>query len=107
MRLFLLNSEMQVQQQQLCLQVQQSQQHLDTPEFRQQLQQVLSEAMGQSHELQISYSNQLSKSPLAIQQRIEQERCSYVGRLMQDDPNIKQLQQLFDAILLPETLQVN
>ncbi|HAW91520.1 MULTISPECIES: DNA polymerase III subunit gamma/tau [unclassified Arsukibacterium] len=107
MRLFLLNSAMQLDQQQLTLQVQQSQQHLDNEAFRNQLQNLLSDAMGQSLQLAINYSNNVEQCPLAIQQRIEQERLSYVSRLMQHDPNVHQLQQQFDASLLLDTLQVN
>jgi DNA polymerase-3 subunit gamma/tau len=107
MRLFLLNSAMQLEQQQIKLEVQQSQQHLDNPEFRHELQGLLSQGFGRQLQLQLNYSNQIPQSPLAIQQRIEQERISYVTRLMQNDPNVQQLQQQFDASLLPDTLQVN
>lgn len=107
MRLFLLNSAMQLQQQRLTLVVNQSQQHLDTTDFRNQLVSLLSEAMGQHLELEISYSSEVLQSPLVIQQRIELERKNYVSRLMQEDPNVQQLQQQFDASLLLDTLQVN
>lgn len=107
MRLFLLNSAMQLNQQLLILQVQQSQQHLDTDEFRNQLQRLLSDAMGQQLQLDITYSNDVVQCPLTIQQRIEQERLSYVSKLMQQDPNVQQMQQQFDASLLLDTLQVN
>uniref|UniRef100_UPI003564E29D DNA polymerase III subunit gamma/tau C-terminal domain-containing protein n=1 Tax=Arsukibacterium sp. TaxID=1977258 RepID=UPI003564E29D len=107
MRLFLLNSAMKLEQQQISLQVQQSQQHLDNEEFRSQLQSLLSEAMGQSLQLAIDYSSNVEQCPLAIQQRIEQERLGYVSRLMQQDPNVQQLQQQFDASVLLDTLQVN
>lgn len=107
MRLFLLNSAMQLQQQRLTLCVHQSQQHLDNSDFRDQLVNLLSEATGQSLQLEINYSSEVAQCPLAIQQRIEQERKSYVSRLLQEDPNVQQLQQQFDASLLLDTLQVN
>ena len=107
MRLFLLNSAMQLQQQQLTLLVKQSQQHLDNADFRSQLVSLLSEALGQPLQIDISYSDEVAQSPLAIQQQIEQERKSYVCRLMQDDPKVQQLLQQFDASLLMDTLQVN
>ncbi|KKO47391.1 DNA polymerase III subunit gamma/tau [Arsukibacterium ikkense] len=107
MRLFLLNSAMQLQQQQLTLLVHQSQQHLDKADFRQELLRLLSDAIGEPLQLQVSYSHEVLQCPLAIQQRIEQERISYVSRLMQDDPKIQQLQQQFAASLLLDTLQVN
>jgi DNA polymerase-3 subunit gamma/tau len=107
MRLFLLNSAMQLEQQHIRLEVQQSQQHLDNPEFRHELQTLLSQGFGRQLQLQLNYSNQIPQSPLAIQQRIEQERISYVTRLMHNDPNVQQLQQQFDASILPDTLQVN
>ncbi|WP_214000248.1 DNA polymerase III subunit gamma/tau C-terminal domain-containing protein [Arsukibacterium sp.] len=107
MRLFLLNSAMQLNEQRLALCVHQSQQHLDSSDFRAQLLSLLSEAIGQPLQLQINYSNDVPQCPLAIQQRIEQERLSYVSRLMQQDPKVQQLQQQFDASLLLDTLQVN
>ncbi len=107
MRLFLLNSAMQLDHQTLTLQVQQSQQHLDNEDFRSQLQSLLSDAMGQSLQLAIHYTNNVEQCPLAIQQRIEQERLGYVSRLLQQDPNVQQIQQQFDASLLLDTLQVN
>ncbi|MBV2128118.1 DNA polymerase III subunit gamma/tau [Arsukibacterium indicum] len=107
MRLFLLNSAMQLQQQRLTLVVNQSQQHLDNSDFRMQLVKLLSEATHQQLELEISYSNEVPQCPLAIQQRIELERKNYVSRLMQEDPNVQLLQQQFDASLLLDTLQVN
>ncbi|SNY55315.1 DNA polymerase III, gamma subunit /DNA polymerase III, tau subunit [Arsukibacterium tuosuense] len=107
MRLFLLNSAMQLTEQQLTLCVHQSQQHLDSSDFRAQLLSLLSEAIGQPLQMQISYSNDVPQCPLVIQQRIEQERLSYVSRLMQQDPKVQELQQQFDASLLLDTLQVN
>lgn len=106
-RVFLLNSAMRQQGDVLHLTVTQSQQHLDTPLFRGKLIQALQQAMQRNLTLDIQYQPQVADCPIAIQQRIEQERQRYVLQLLQQDPIVQQLQQQFDATLLPETLQVN
>ncbi|MDX3775195.1 DNA polymerase III subunit gamma/tau [Chromatiaceae bacterium AAb-1] len=106
-RLFLLHSSLQLQGSELTLTVAQTQQHLDTAAFRSKLQQLLNQTFGQELQLNLIYQAEVPDSPLAIQQRIELERRNYVTQLLQQDPNIIQLQQLFSAELLPETIQVN
>jgi len=106
-RLFLLNAAMQLDGNKLSLTVAQSQQHLDSPGFRTKLQQVLEQSFNQALSIDISYQSEVVKSPLSIQQRIVQERFGYVSRLLQEDDKVLQLQQLFDAQLLPDTILVN
>ena len=106
-RLFLLNAAMQLQQDRLALTVAQSQQHLDSAEFRAKLQQVLERSFNQSLKIDISYQPDVAQSPLAIQQRIVQERLVYVRQLLQQDDKVQQLQQMFDAELLTDTITVN
>jgi DNA polymerase-3 subunit gamma/tau len=106
-RLFLLNSAMQLDGDKLILTVAQSQQHLDSPGFRIKLQQVLQHSFNQPLEIDISYQAEVAVSPLAIQQKIVQERFGYVSRLLHEDDKVQQLQQLFDAQLLPDTIVVN
>lgn len=106
-RLFLLNAAMQLAGGKLTLTVAQSQQHLDSQGFRIKLQQVLQKSFNQPLEIDIIYQPEVAASPLAIQQKIVQERFGYVSRLLQEDDKVQQLQQLFDAQLLPDTIIVN
>lgn len=107
MRLFLLHSAMQQQHDKVLLQVLQTQQHLDKHDFRQKLQQALSPVFVTGFSLDITYVSELNDSPIAIQQRIEQERKEYVSRLLQQDPKVLAIQQRFAAQLQLDTLQVN
>lgn len=106
-RLFLLNAAMQQSGNVLNLTVAQSQQHLDSPAFRTKLQQVLQQSFNQTLEIHIRYLPEVPDSPLSIQQKIVQERLVYVSRLLQQDEKVQQLQQMFDAQLLPDTITVN
>ena len=106
-RLFLLNAEMQLEQDKLTLTVAQSQQHLDSADFRAKLQQVLQHSFNQPLQINIRYQPEVTQSPLAIQQRIVQERLVYVRQLLQQDEKVQQLQQLFDAELLVDSITVN
>ncbi|WP_337880721.1 DNA polymerase III subunit gamma/tau [Rheinheimera sp.] len=107
MRLYLLHSSIEWQQDTAVLTVCQSQSHLDKAKFRQELTVYLSQAFGKNVELSIQYQDWVESCPVAIQQRIEQERRVYVEGLLQQDPNVRALQQLFQAELLPETIVVN
>lgn len=106
-RLFLLNAAMQLDGNKLSLTVAQSQQHLDSDSFRTKLQQVLERSFNQPLSIAITYQSEVAQSPLSIQQKIVKERFGYVSRLLQEDDKVQQLQQLFDAQLLPETIVVN
>ena len=106
-RLFLLNAAMQLSGNILNLTVAQSQQHLDSTAFRTKLQQVLQQSFNQSLEINISYQPEVPDSPLSIQQKIVQERLVYVSRLLQQDEKVMQLQQMFDAQVLTDTITVN
>ena len=106
-RLFLLNAAMQLQEGQLSLTVAQSQQHLDSPTFRSKLQQVLEQSFSQPLSIEITYQAEVAQSPLSIQQKIVQERFSYVSKLMHEDEKVQQLQALFDAELIADSIVVN
>ncbi|MBZ9612798.1 DNA polymerase III subunit gamma/tau [Rheinheimera maricola] len=106
-RLFLLNAAMQLNGDELTLTVAQSQQHLDSAEFRTKLQQVLQRSFNQALSIEICFQAEVAQSPLAIQQKIVQERFGYVSRLLQQDENVLQIQQLFDAQLVPDSIVVN
>lgn len=107
MRLYLLHSAMQQENNTVRLTVVQSQQHLDNAEFRHKLYTAISPVFAAGFELQINYQSELCDSPLAIQQRIELERKDYVSRLLQQDPIVQAIQQRFAAQLQLDTLQVN
>lgn len=107
MRLYLLHSAMRQEGNTVSLLVGQSQQHLDKGEFREKLYAAISPVFPAGFTLDIRYQNELSDSPLAIQQRIEQERKDYVSRLLQQDPKVQAIQQRFAAQLQLDTLQVN
>lgn len=107
MRLFLLNSAASLQGQQLTLTITQSQQHLDNLVFRDKLQQVLSQSFGQPLVLELLYQAEVPDCPILIQQRIELERRNYLIQLLQQDPKVQQMQQMFAAELLTETIMVN
>mgnify|MGYP006162127289 FL=1 len=106
-RLFLLNAAIELDGNKLSLTVAQSQQHLDRGNFRTKLQQVLEQSFNQSLQIDISYQAEVAQSPLSIQQHIVQQRFDYVRTLLQQDENVLQLQQLFNAQLLSDTIKVN
>ncbi|HSG52332.1 MAG TPA: DNA polymerase III subunit gamma/tau [Rheinheimera sp.] len=106
-RLFLLNAAMQLQDGRLSLTVAQSQQHLDSPSFRSKLQQVLEQSFSQPLSIEITYQAEVAQSPLSIQQKIVQERFSYVSKLLHEDEKVQQLQTLFDAELIADSIVVN
>lgn len=106
-RLFLLNAAMDLQGNIMQLRVAKSQQHLDDAEFRHNLQQLLERSFNQSLQLELSYHDEVVESPLAIQQRIVAERRVYVHKLLQQDDNVVQIQQMFAAQMLEDTIQVN
>ena len=98
-RLFLLNAAIALDGNKLNLTVAQSQQHLDSGNFRTKLQQVLEQSFNQPLQIDISYQAEVAQSPLSIQQHIVQQRFDYVRTLLQQDENVLQLQQLFNAQL--------
>ena len=98
---------MQLDGNKLSLTVAQSQQHLDSGNFRTKLQQVLEQSFNQPLQIAISYQAEVAQSPLSIQQHIVQQRFDYVRNLLQQDENVLQLQQLFNAQLLSDTIKVN
>ncbi|MDP5206572.1 DNA polymerase III subunit gamma/tau, partial [Alishewanella sp. SMS9] len=107
LRLYLLHSAMQQNGLQVQLQVAQSQQHLDKGDFREKLYAAISPVFPANFQLEIQYLAEINASPLAIQQRIEHERKDYVSRLLQQDPKLQAIQQIFSAELQLDTLQVN
>lgn len=107
LRLYLLNSALSQQDQQVLLTVARHQQHLDNPTFRNKVYQAIAPVFAPGFQLDIQYQDEVPTSPLVIQQRIEQERKDYVSRLLQQDPHIQAIQLRFAAELQLDTLEVN
>jgi len=106
MRLFLLNSRAQQTGDLLTLTVALSQQHLDSERNRAQLQQVLSTSFGEPLRVEIEYLPEVSASPQALQQQIDQARRLYVQKVLQADPLLQSLQAEWNANWLEDSLEV-
>jgi DNA polymerase-3 subunit gamma/tau len=107
LRLYLLHSSISWAGDTVQLQVCQSQQHLDKEKFRAEIVKELSLAFHKTVQLEIQYQAWVDTCPVAIQQRIEQERFVYVEQLLQQDPWVVQLQQDFGAEIVADSIIVN
>ena len=107
LRLYLLHSSISWAGDRVQLLVCQSQQHLDKEKFRAEIVKELSLAFNKAVQLDIQYQTWVDTCPVAIQQRIEQERFVYVEQLLQQDPWVVQLQNDFGAEIMPDSIIVN
>jgi len=107
LRLYLLHSSISWAGDTVQLLVCQSQQHLDKEKFRAEIVKELSLAFNKTVQLDIQYQAWVDSCPVAIQQRIEQERFVYVEQLLQQDPWVVQLQQDFGAEIVADSIIVN
>ena len=107
LRLYLLHSSISWAGDRVQLLVCQSQQHLDKEKFRAEIVKELSLAFNKAVQLDIQYQTWVDTCPVAIQQRIEQERFVYVEQLLQQDPWVVQLQKDFGAEIMPDSIIVN
>lgn len=107
LRLYLLHSSISWAGDTVQLLVCQSQQHLDKEKFRAEIVKELSLAFNKTVQLDIQYQAWVDTCPVAIQQRIEQERFVYVEQLLQQDPWVVQLQQDFGAEIVADSIIVN
>ncbi|NMM40546.1 DNA polymerase III subunit gamma/tau [Pseudoalteromonas arctica] len=105
MRQFALHSIYSKQQQQLHLEVDESQKHLDTPMLRQKLSAALASIYGHNVELTINFAPGVIDSPYLIQQKIDAGRHQQAIDVINSDDNIVQLQQLFSAIIDENSIQ--
>ncbi|WP_149982902.1 DNA polymerase III subunit gamma/tau [Pseudoalteromonas rhizosphaerae] len=105
MRQFALHSIYSKQQQQLHLEVDESQKHLDTPMLRQKLSAALASIYGHNVELTINFAPGVIDSPYLIQQKIDAGRHQQAIDVINGDENIVQLQQLFSAIIDENSIQ--
>lgn len=107
LRLYLLHSCISWAGDTVQLLVCQSQQHLDKEKFRAEIVKELSQAFHKTVQLDIQYQPWVETCPVAIQQRIEQERLVYVEQLLQQDPWVVQLQKEFGAEIVADSIIVN
>lgn len=107
LRLYLLHSCISWAGDTVQLLVCQSQQHLDKEKFRAEIVKELSQAFHKVVQLDIQYQPWVETCPVAIQQRIEQERLVYVEQLLQQDPWVVQLQKDFGAEIVADSIIVN
>ena len=107
LRLYLLHSHISWAGDTVQLLVCQSQQHLDKEKFRADIVKELSQAFQKPVQLDIQYQAWVDTCPVAIQQRIEQERLVYVQQLLQQDPWVLQLQKDFGAEIVADSIIVN
>lgn len=105
MRQFALHSIYSKQQQQLHLEVDESQKHLDTPMLRQKLSAALASIYEHNVDLTINFAAGVIDSPYLIQQKIDAGRHQQAIDVINSDENIMQLQQLFSAIIDENSIQ--
>ncbi|MEH6395578.1 DNA polymerase III subunit gamma/tau [Pseudoalteromonas sp.] len=105
MRQFALHSIYSKQQQQLHLEVDESQKHLDTPMLRQKLNAALASIYEHNVDLTINFAPGVIDSPYLIQQKIDAGRHQQAIDVINSDENIVQLQQLFSAIIDENSIQ--
>ncbi|WP_404339462.1 DNA polymerase III subunit gamma/tau [Pseudoalteromonas mariniglutinosa] len=105
MRQFALHSIFTKNDQQLHIDVDASQKHLDSPILRQKLNAALSEIYGHNVELTIEFADGVIDSPYLIQQKIDAGRHQQAIDVINNDTNIVQFQQLFSAIIDENSIQ--
>ncbi|KTG20395.1 AAA family ATPase [Pseudoalteromonas sp. XI10] len=105
MRQFALHSIFTKQNNQLHIEVDSSQRHLDSAVLRQKLNAALSEIYGHNVELSIEFSDGVIDSPYLIQQKIDAGRHQQAIDVINSDENIVQFQQLFSAIIDENSIQ--
>ncbi|WP_217876482.1 DNA polymerase III subunit gamma/tau [Pseudoalteromonas shioyasakiensis] len=105
MRQFALHSIFTKQNNQLHIEVDSSQRHLDSAVLRQKLNAALSEIYGHNVELSIEFADGVIDSPYLIQQKIDAGRHQQAIDVINSDENIVQFQQLFSAIIDENSIQ--
>ncbi|WP_462147099.1 DNA polymerase III subunit gamma/tau [Pseudoalteromonas gelatinilytica] len=105
MRQFALHSIFTKQNNQLHIEVDSSQRHLDSAVLRQKLNAALSEIYGHNVELSIEFADGVIDSPFLIQQKIDAGRHQQAIDVINTDENIVQFQQLFSAIIDENSIQ--
>ncbi|OUS73208.1 AAA family ATPase [Pseudoalteromonas sp. A601] len=105
MRQFALHSIFTKQGNNLHIDVDESQKHLDTPMLRQKLDAALSSIYEHNVTLSINFAQGVIDSPYLIQQKIDVGRHQQAIDVITSDENIVQFQQLFSAIIDENSIQ--
>lgn len=105
MRQFALHSIFTKQGNNLHIDVDESQKHLDTPMLRQKLDAALSSIYEHNVTLSINFAQGVIDSPYLIQQKIDVGRHQQAIDVINSDENIVQFQQLFSAIIDENSIQ--
>ena len=105
MRQFALHSIFTKQGNNLHIDVDESQKHLDTPMLRQRLDAVLSSIYEHNVTLSINFAKGVIDSPYLIQQKIDAGRHQQAIDVITSDDNIVQFQQLFSAEIDENSIQ--
>ncbi|MCG7533549.1 DNA polymerase III subunit gamma/tau [Pseudoalteromonas sp. OOF1S-7] len=96
-RQFALHAMFNQQGQQCILQVEQSQQHLDSSMLREKLHESLAERLNASVELNIEFVDVVNNTPFLIQQDIDQQRYLQAVDAVNNDPVIQAFAREFEA----------
>ncbi|PAJ75564.1 hypothetical protein CJF42_04385 [Pseudoalteromonas sp. NBT06-2] len=98
-RQFALHSIYQKNDNQILLNVDLSQQHLDSQMLRDQLQTSLSQVLNEKINLQVQFEGTVENSPYLIQQKIDSDRLQHAAEVLKQDPVITQFVSRFDALM--------
>ncbi|MBU2971290.1 DNA polymerase III subunit gamma/tau [Pseudoalteromonas sp. C2R02] len=96
-RQFALHSIYQKQDNQIFLNVDLTQQHLDSQMLRDQLQTSLSQVLNEAIGLQVQFEDTVENSPYLIQQKIDSDRLQHASEVLKQDPVVTQFVSRFDA----------
>ncbi|PCK31890.1 DNA polymerase III subunit gamma/tau [Pseudoalteromonas piscicida] len=87
------------------LQVDASQQHLDSKVLRDKLTESLSTLLAQSITLEINYIETAENTPFLVQQQLDEHRLGQAKAAMREDPLVSAFVQEFDAMLDENSVQ--
>lgn len=104
-RQFALHSIYQKQDNQVFLNVDLTQQHLDSQMLRDQLQTSLSQVLNEAIDLQVQFEGTVENSPYLIQQKIDSDRLQHATEVLKQDPVITQFVSRFDAQMDESSVQ--
>ncbi|WP_042146104.1 MULTISPECIES: DNA polymerase III subunit gamma/tau [unclassified Pseudoalteromonas] len=104
-RQFALHSIYQKQDNQVFLNVDLTQQHLDSQMLREQLQTSLSQVLNEVIDLQVQFEGTVENSPYLIQQKIDSDRLQHATEVLKQDPVITQFVSRFDAQMDESSVQ--
>ncbi|RXF04845.1 DNA polymerase III subunit gamma/tau [Pseudoalteromonas sp. PS5] len=104
-RQYALHSVFTQEGEQVQLQVDASQQHLDSGVLREKLTESLSVLLEKPVSLEINYIEALSSTPFLVQQQLDEHRLMQAKTAMREDPLVSAFVQEFDAMLDENSVQ--